>query len=101
MANRKQFRYVARYVLLCWIGLAGVYGLVMGIYYLCRKDISLTIMVSQAILYSAMFTVLGLQQYKLRRGRNQLHRRKEGWGLSKREMDGDLDESEEIDNGWN
>ena len=99
MAHRKQFRYVARYVLLCWLGLAAICGLVVGIFYLCRKNTWLTIMVSLAILYSTMFTVLGLQHYKLRHGQTQLHRRTGGWGLSKRTREHDLGR-EDIENGW-
>jgi hypothetical protein len=62
--DRRRILYVIRFVIAAWLAITGLYGIVMGIYYLCRKNDMVTFIAAQLALYSGMFAFMGWQDYK-------------------------------------
>jgi hypothetical protein len=83
--------------MIAWITLAGLVGGVVGVFYLSRKNVLVTIVASQLLLYSGAIGFMGWQQYKWR-GRKDGRRHGQAW---ERVRGTGGDESEELENGWN
>jgi hypothetical protein len=100
MAHRKQWLYVAKFVVACWTAVAGLAAIVVGIFYLSRENATLTIIASQLVIYSGAFAFMGWQQYKWRGDRKNWLRSGQRWRrLIGRTID-EPDKADERDDGW-
>jgi hypothetical protein len=99
MADRARWFYVVRVVITCWMAIAGVGGILVGIFYLCRGNATLTIIVSQLVIYSGVFGFMAWQQYKWSDRRKNWQRGGERWerliGKTR-----DREEAEDPEDGW-
>ena len=93
MADKRQLRYVVRFIVLCWIAIAAFGGIVIGLARILKNP-TLTIIVAEVVVYSCLFGFLGWQQYKWKGERRTGCR---NWRDSSSAED---DDTEESDNGW-
>jgi hypothetical protein len=101
MADRKRLAYTARFVIVGWLVIAGVIGLGTGIYYLCGKNETLTIYVSQFLIYSGGFCFMGWQQYKWKANSAKTRSRNDIWDRLARTSADKPDDAEDPEDGWN
>jgi hypothetical protein len=94
--DKRRVVYTIRFVIAAWLAIAGLYGIVKGIYYLSGNNATATIIAAQVVFYSGMFAFMGWQMYK-RRGRRNWRRSGDTW---KRSQSEERDEREEQENGW-
>jgi hypothetical protein len=97
-------KYIARFIVVCWIGIGIVVGIVFGIVHLLRNHEAIAVITVLVLVYSGMFGVLGSQQYKWKCDRQKWRSEtegKEGWGsLQKHAPPNEINGSEEADTGW-
>jgi hypothetical protein len=101
MAARRKLTYVLGFIALCWVAIAAVVGIIIGVAQVL-KNTTATIIVSQLLIYSCFFGFLGWQVYKSKSDRTGWHRRKDDqrWGRVSGWRRDDLKESEDPENGW-
>jgi hypothetical protein len=98
MGDKRQLRYVVRFIVLCWIAIAAFDGIVIGLARI-SKNTTLTIILVQVVIYSFVFGFLGWQQYKWKGERKTWHHGKDNRNW--RDFNSaKSDDTEESDNGW-
>jgi len=100
MANKRKPAYIVGFILLCWIAIAALMGIFMGLAHLL-KSTTATIIVFQFIIYSAFFGFFGAQLYE-RKGRRdgwRSHARNDrGWRNA--DEKGLNEHADDTDTGW-
>ena len=102
MANRRKLSYIAGVVVLCWIGIAALIGILVGLAHVLN-DTTATIIVFQLIVYSALFGFLGAQLYKWKGkpdGWPPAESNDRIWGGVHREKDCEPAKAGDAGSGW-
>jgi hypothetical protein len=63
MANRGKLTYIAGFVVLCWVIIAAVVGIFIGLAHLLHNSTA-AVVVFDAVIYSAVFGFIGAQAFK-------------------------------------
>ena len=100
MAHRRKAAYIARFVVLCWLAIAALIGIIVGLTYLLKSTLA-TIIVVQVIIYSALFGFLGAQRYRWKRdGWPSDKRSDRRWGRADKNGANESEEDEHLGSGW-
>jgi hypothetical protein len=102
MANRRKFRCIAGIIVLCWIAIAALIGIFIGLAHLLNNTTA-TIIVFQLIIYSGLFGFLGAQLYKWKAKRDGWPSRKRshrGWENPDHKGLKEPEDAEDINSGW-
>jgi hypothetical protein len=99
----ERVKYIARFIVLCWIGIGTVVGIVFGIVHLLRNHGAIAVIALLVLAYSGIFGMLGWQQYKWKCDRQTWRSetaRKEDWGGVQKHAPNQINEPEDADTGW-
>jgi hypothetical protein len=99
----RKVKYVAGFIIVCWIGIGIVVAIVSGIVHLFRNHQAIAVIALLVLVYSGMFGILGWQHYKLKCDRQRWRSEtagKEGWGGLRKHAPHQVDGSEGADTGW-
>lgn len=102
MANRGEFTYIARFIVFCWIAIATLIGIFIGLAHLLNNTTA-TIIVFQLIIYSGFFGFLGAQLYKWKGRRDgwpSRARNDRGWGNADNKGLNEHEDADDINSGW-
>jgi hypothetical protein len=100
VANRR--KYIAGFIVLCWIAIAALIGIFIGLAHLLNNTTA-TIIVFQLIIYSGLFGFLGAHLFKWKGKRDGWPSRKRsdrGWGNPNHNGLNEPDEAEDSNSGW-
>jgi hypothetical protein len=91
IVDRRQLSYVLKFIVLCWVAIAVIIAIVVGLARIL-KNTALTVIVAQVVIYSCMFGYLGWQQYKWGRQKDN-----KSW---RGRRSAESEDTEESDSGW-
>lgn len=102
MANRRKLAYTAGFIVLCWVAIAALIGIFVGLAHLLNNTTA-TIVLFHVVIYSGLFGFLATQLYKLngkRDGWPSVKRSDRQWGGADSKRVNESEDAEDMGSGW-